>query len=158
MIKKNKALVCMLLMTAAFFMGYIYAVSKKPNDGFFCTSEVNFHTNNKQLSAAINFHMQDGLGFLTISGDYFENAIKLSAISLQKQFNYTERNGEYLLTQNNHGVLEVSEADKNILKEFFPDFYLTRDVKSHHVRIKKLRSELWIFTTAPVPYFVCTDY
>ncbi|EQA1624958.1 hypothetical protein V5K00_RS23005 [Enterobacter asburiae] len=158
MVKKRKTMICILLIAVTFFWCYLYSVSKKTKDGFFCTSDANFHTKNKTLSATINFHLQYGQGFLALNGDYLENGIKVSEVSLQKQFNYTERDGEYLFTQNNDGVLELSEMDRGILKDFIPEFYLARDEKIHHVRIKKLSNGLWIFTTAPVPYFVCSDY
>ncbi|SCC68798.1 hypothetical protein GA0061070_10791 [Kosakonia oryziphila] len=157
-VSRLKAVICISLMIASCFMGYLYAMSDRTKDGFFCTSDGSFHTQNKTLSAVINFHMQDGEGFMTLEGKYFENDNKVSNVSLQRQFSYTEKNGEYLLTQDGNDVLEVSEGDKNILKQFIADFYFTKNTGAHHTRIKKLRNNLWIFTPAPVPYFVCADY
>lgn len=157
-VSQLKSIICIILIIASCFFGYLYAVSKRTKDGFFCTSDVRFHTQNKTLSAVINFHLQDGQGFMTLDGEYFENDNKISEVSLQRQFSYTEKNGDYLLTKNKNDVLELTEMDKNILKQFIPDFYVTKGAKVHHIRVKKLRDGLWIFTTAPVPYFVCSDY
>ncbi|MCP2124509.1 UNVERIFIED_ORG: hypothetical protein J2Y93_004667 [Pantoea agglomerans] len=156
-VSKLKTIVCFSLVIASCFLGYLYAVSKRTKDGFFCTSDVRFHTQNKTLSSVINFHMQDGQGFMTLYGEYFDNN-KILKVSLKRQFSYTEKNGDYLLTQNNNDELEVSERDRDILKQFIPDFYLINGAKAHHIRVKKLTNDLWIFTTAPVPYFVCSDY
>jgi|GEM_PF-2046136 len=160
MMTENKfhKMTCIALIIVSCVLGYFYAVSKRPDDGFFCTSDAIFHARNKTLNAVMNFHMQDGQGFLTLSGEYYENDLKTSTLSLQKEFNYSESNGEYILTQKDKGVLDVSEADKAILTEFIPDFYLTTSIPVHHIRIKELRRGMWIFTTTPVPYLTCTDY
>lgn len=155
---KIKIIFGIFVISAFCFSGYHYGVSEKADDGFFCTSDVNFHESTKTLSATINFHMQKGQGFLTLEGAYYESKNKISTLSLQKQFSYHEKHGEYLLTQNSSGVLEVSEKDRIILKEFLPEFYITNSLPYHHERIKKLNKDLWIFTTTPVPNFVCADY
>lgn len=155
---KIKIIVGIFVMAVSCFSGYRYAVSEKADDGFFCTSDANFHESTKTLNATINFHMQEGQGFLTLEGAYYESKIKISTLSLRKQFSYHEKYGEYLMTQNSSGVLEVSEKDRMILKEFLPEFYINNNIPYHHERIKKLRKGLWIFTTTPVPDFVCTDY
>jgi hypothetical protein len=154
----TKNITLIILITAASISGYLYSINQKPNDGFFCTTDVNFYENNKKLSSSINFHMENGRGFLTLNGDYFINEHKITSVSLLKEFSYLEVDGEYSLSQINNGVLEVSEDDRRILSEFIPLFYLTKDIKTHHIRIKSIRKGVWIFTTAPVPNFVCTDY
>lgn len=128
------------------------------NDDFFCTSDASIHSGNDVLDMTINFHMQGGNGFLTLKGLYSNNENKKTHVSLHKSFSYTDNDGEFLFRQANNGVLEVSDVDKDILREFIPDFYLTNTIPTHHVRIKNLRNRLWLFTTAPVPYFACAEY
>lgn len=154
----TKNITLIILIVAAGISGYLYSINQKPNDGFFCTTDVNFYVSNRKLSSSINFHMKDGRGFLSLNGDYFINEHKITYVSLLKEFDYHEVDGEYSLSQKNNGVLEVSENDIAILSEFIPRFYLSKDIKTHHIRIKSLRKGVWIFTTAPVPNFVCTDY
>lgn len=154
----NKHLFYIIIILASILGGYLYALNERVDDGFFCTSDVKLHVNNKTLNAAINFHMQNGYGLFILKGNYRESNNESAEVSLLKKFSYSEKNGEYLLTQSKSEVLEVSEKDRGILKEFIPEFYLTNNIQFHHIRIKNLRKGVWILTTAPVPYFVCTDY
>ncbi|EMN1408122.1 hypothetical protein ROS59_000074 [Enterobacter cloacae] len=153
-----KYIIAVVLIVSSGIAGYLGNDNNISSDGFYCTANVNLHNHNKLLSAVLNYHMEDGQGFLTLSGEYYESEMKISEVSLSKQFRYREKEGEYLLSQISDGVLDVTPGDKSILENFIPDFYLSNTVPAHHIRIKNLKNGAWIFTTAPVPYFVCTDY
>ncbi|WP_395489517.1 hypothetical protein ACG1VR_18515 [Cedecea davisae] len=139
-------------------VGFFYGEHVKTKDGLFCTTDISIHSGNNTLSMTLNYHMQSGVGYMTLEGVLYNYKHKISNVSLLKHFRYSESDGEFLLTQIPDGVLEVSEADKSILEEYIPDFYLTNKIPTHHIRIKQLRKGLWIFTTEPVPYFVCAEY
>ncbi|EJC0563357.1 hypothetical protein MX054_000105 [Enterobacter cloacae] len=153
-----KYIIAVIIIISTGVAGYLGSKSYTTSDGFYCTANVNLHKHNNMLSAVLNYHMEDGQGFLTLNGEYYENEIKTADVSLSKQFRYSERHGEYILSQKPDGILDVTPEDKSILVDFIPDFYLTSSIPSHHIRIKNLKKGAWIFTTAPVPYFVCTDY
>lgn len=138
--------------------GFLYGEHIKTKDGFFCTANTSIHSGKDTLRMTLNFHMQNGTGYMTLKGVVHNDNNNASSVSLLKHFRYSENDGEFLLSQVSDGVLEVSEEDKIKLQEYIPDFYLTNSVPTHHVRIKELRKGLWIFTTAPVPYFVCAEY
>lgn len=153
-----KYLVAIIVIIFTGVAGYLGSYNNTSGDGFYCTANVNLHKQNNTLSAVLNFHMDDGQGFLMLNGEYYEYGKKISDVSLSKQFRYLEKDGEYLLHQNPVGVLEVTAEDKAILTHYIPDFYLTNSIQTHHIRIKEIKKGMWMFATAPVPYFVCTDY
>ncbi|MGX5099063.1 hypothetical protein [Enterobacter cloacae] len=153
-----KYIIPVIVIVTSGVAGYLGSFSNTSSDGFYCTANVNLHKHNNMLSAVLNYHMEDGQGFLTLNGEYYENGKKTSDVSLAKQFRYSEKDGEYLLSQSPDGILEVAPEDKAVLEHYIPDFYLTNTIPAHHIRIKNIKKGAWIFTTAPVPYFVCTDY
>jgi hypothetical protein len=155
---KKYILIFILFTLLSIAAGFFYGQYNKTKDGFFCTANTSINSGEDSLSMTINFHMQDGVGYMTLKGIMNKSNSGISKTSLLKHFRYSENDGEFLLSQVPDGVLEVSEKDRVLLQEFIPDFYLTNNVPTHHVRIKELRKGLWIFTTAPVPYLVCAEY
>ncbi|MBN7121338.1 hypothetical protein [Erwinia billingiae] len=150
-------MLAVLLICAA--LGYF--LSQKTlykEDSFFCTSSFAIHSDNEVLNLSINFNLNHGDGFTTMNGTFFRDGIKQSTVSLQKEFLYTQKDGEFAFTQKPDGVLELNGSDPAVLKKYLPDFYLSNTAGPHHVRIKKLRPGVWIFTTTPTPYLVCTEY
>lgn len=146
-----------LLASAA--LGYF--LSKKTvyrEESFFCTSSFTLHSGSEMLSLSINFNLNHGDGFTTMNGTFFRDGLKQSHISVEKEFLYTQKDGEFAFNQKPNGVLELNGSDPVVLKKYLPDFYLSNTAGPHHVRIKKLRPGVWIFTTTPTPYLVCTEY
>lgn len=147
--------IILLCMGAGYFLSYKQRYQK---DYFFCSSTLQIHSGNERLSLFINFNMNHGDGFTSMNGIFYKEGIKKSNVNLEKEFNYKQIDGEFIFTQKQNGVLELNDSDREILKKYLPDFYITKASGAHHVRIKKLRAGVWIFTTTPVPYLVCTEY
>lgn len=140
-------------------VGYILsAMSLQRKDSFFCTSSFTQHSSNDTLKLSINFNLNHGDGYVTMAGIFYQNGLKKSDISLHKEFLYTQTDGEFTFTQKKDGVLELNNSDPTVLNKYLPDFYSTNTAAAHHVRIKTIRPGVWIFTTNPTPYMVCTEY
>ncbi|TDS84873.1 hypothetical protein EDF78_11922 [Rahnella sp. BIGb0236] len=140
-------------------MGYL--LSKKTlydKDTFFCTSNFTIHNGNEILRLSINFNLNHGTGFTTMNGALYRNGIKASDINIEKEFLYTQLDGEFAFAQKPQGVLELNNSDMTVLKKYLPDFYITNTAGTHHVRIKTIKPGVWIFTTTPTPYLVCSEY
>jgi hypothetical protein len=150
----------MLMLMLMLMLGFIFLCDKSKNvkDGFFCTADTSIYSGGDILKMTLNFHAENGVGYITLRGVMDESNSNKTSVSLMKEFWYSESDGEFLFSQMPDGVLEVSDSDRVILKKFIPEFYLNNKISTHHVRVKKLREGLWIFTTEPVPYFVCEEY
>jgi len=133
-----------------------FSLQKK--DNFFCTSNFTQHDGNEMLKLSINFNLNHGDGYVTMTGMFYQAGLKKTDISLHKEFLYSQTDGEFTFTQKKDGVLELNNSDPAVLRKYLPDFYITNTPVTHHVRIKTIRPGVWIFTTNPTPYLVCTDY
>lgn len=141
------------------FAGYSLGKEQvRANDVFFCTANFNTHSGDEMLSLSINYNLNHGNGYITMNGTYFKDGIKKSDIDLKKEFLYTQEDGEFSFTEKPNGVMEVNDGDPQVLRKFLSDFYFTRNVGTHHVRIKQIRPGVWIFTTTPTPYMICSEY
>lgn len=161
MIKITK-LQCGVALAFLLFSGVCgYKLSKtevRQRDTFFCTSNFTLHSGNEKLSISINFNLNHGDGFTNMDGVFYRDGIQKSNISLQKEFIYTQEDGEFVFQQKPGGVMEINGSDPYVLKKYLPDFYFRKDVGTHHVRIKTIRPSEWIFTTTPTPYMICSEY
>lgn len=158
MTKKHALFFLISLAFSSIVVGCFYGEHMKKKDVFFCTADTSIHSGKDTLSLMLNYHMENGSGYMTLEGVLHKSNHNTVSVSLLKSFRYSENDGEFILRQMPDSVLEVSKEDKSILQEYLSDFYLTNNVPTHHVRIKELRKGLWIFTTEPVPYFVCAEY
>lgn len=157
-IKSHHTIMLAALMFCA-VLGYLFSEKTRyRDDTFFCTSSISIHSGDDNLNLSINYNLNHGDGFTSMSGAFFRHGIKQSDINLEKEFLYTQKEGEFAFTQKPDGVLELNGSDPTVLKKFLPDFYISNTAGPHHVRIKKLRPGVWIFTTTPTPYLVCSEY
>lgn len=138
-----------------------YLLSKhhlSDSDTFFCTSDFTLHSGNEKLSLSVNFNLNHGDGFASMNGIFYREGVKQSTINLEKEFIYTQDEGEFIFRQKQNGVQELNNSDPDVLKKYLPDFYFNKNTGPHHVRIKTIRPGVWIITTTPIPYLICSEY
>lgn len=158
-IKKINYLLALALLLFSGVCGYFLSKNEqRQKDTFFCTSNFTLHSGNEKLSLSVNFNLNHGDGFANMDGVFFRDGIPKSNISLHKEFTYNQEDGEFVFEQKIGGVMELNGSDPYVLKKYLPDFYFTKDTGTHHVRIKTIRPGVWIITTTPTPYLICTEY
>ena len=146
-----------LLILASILTGLYFAkYSSEESDAISCTSNYRSHIGDEILKLSINYKMSDGNGYVTLNGGVYESGVLKSNINVGQEFSYTHFREDYLFKHIKEGAFELNSTNTSLLQRHLYDFYLNNASGPHKETISKIRPGVWVFTTYPIPYLICT--
>ncbi|ENK9830956.1 hypothetical protein AB4F65_004951 [Escherichia coli] len=147
--KNNLIIVCFIIIfTSAFFI--LSFQSKEIN----CTGNITFIKGKEKLSLIVSNKMDDGKGFITLSGTLDNGNNESLEISKKVNFNYSQNNDVITaksVTIHNYPENEVLPEEANA---WLPDFFIKPDTNITWV-INRIGLNSWLFFSNPVPLYLC---
>ncbi|MGP2504464.1 hypothetical protein ACTUSN_24290 [Pantoea ananatis] len=137
------------------FLFYLFfPVKRQADDVINCKASVSYFWNDYRLDLFISQDLDDGKGFLSMSG-IVRNGDKPEAY-LNKTISFSyRRNKEYyhlrseVIMDSPQMTMSVSEQEK-----WLPEFFISSD-RTMLLKIKPYGKNAWLFYSANSPLFVC---